>query len=373
MVGCVEPTATGKEYGNHDACYFSQTKIFELTINNGFAIDEDKSGTPTGIDTGNLADFKSFDELMNAYLTQQAYWVHKCVTFLNMGDLVHHRLKPLPWVSVIIDGCIDSGRDVTDGGAKYNFLGPNLVGPATVTDSLCAVKQLVFDEKVVTGAEMMEALKNDWKGYESLYKLINSDKVHHFGNDDPYADDIANIVVNSVVHEFEKYNDGTNTRNSEIIVGCLCGGGNIGVGLDTAATPDGRRAYEPVSNSINPCYNIGGSHDYNGPTAVLKSVGSLDSPRLGNGTLLNIKFNPKFVAGEAGRDNLIRYMESLVKLRVHHVQFNLQDKETLLAAQEHPEEYNSLLVRVAAYSAYFTRLSHRLQDEVIRRHEFDEL
>lgn len=367
VVGCVEPTATGKEYGNHDACYWSQGKVLELALNDGYTFDAKEGDERIGIPTGSLADFKSFDEVVDAYMKQQAYWINKAMTFLNICDIVHNRLKPLPWVSAIIDGCVESGKDVTEGGAVYNFLGPNMVGPATVTDSLCTIKQLIFEEKRITGAELLDALKKDWEGYESLYELINSDKVHHFGNDDPYADEIAHYVVNSFAEEFGKY---TNARGGAVVAGCLCGGGNLGVGEDLAATPDGRKAYEPVSNSINPCYNIGGCHDYNGPTAVLKSVGSLDSPRLGNGTLLNMKFNPDVVAGDMGRDNLIRYMETLIKLRVHHVQFNLQDKETLIDAKEHPEEYNSLLVRVAAYSAYFTRLSSRLQDEVIRRHEF---
>lgn len=376
IVGCVEPSIAGKEYGEHDACYFSVGKVFELSINDGRCVDCGPAcprwdncggiGERLGVRTGSLADFKSYQEVVEAYQAQLAYWVNKAVTFLNAEDIVHNRMKPLPYVSAIIDGCIDKGLDVSAGGAIYNFLCPQIVGPATVADGLCAIKQLVFDEKQITGAELLKALHNNWEGYEALYELINSDKVRHYGNDDDYADEIAHFVVNSFIDEFGKYE---NARGGKILAGCLCGGGNLGLGSCLAATPDGRKAYEPVSNSINPVYGNAGCHDFNGPTAVLKSVGKLDSPRMGNGTLLNLKFAPSVVAGEVGRDNLIRFLETLVKLRVQHVQLTLQDRETLLDAKAHPENYKGLLVRVAAYSAYFTRLSPLLQEEVINRHE----
>ncbi len=379
IVGCVEPSIAGREYGEHDACYFSVGKVFELSINDGRCIDCGPGcprweicggiGERLGIRTGSLTDFKSYEEVVEAYSAQLAYWVNKAVTFLNAEDIVHNRLKPLPYVSAIIDGCIDKGIDVSAGGAIYNFLGPQIVGPATVADGLCAIKQLIFDEKQITGAELLKALHSNWEGYDALYELINSDKVHHYGNDDDYADEIAYFVINSFIDEFGKYQ---NARGGKILAGCLCGGGNLGLGSVLAATPDGRRAYEPVSNSINPIYNSAGSHDFNGPTSVIKSVGKLDSARMGNGTLLNLKFSPEVVGGESGRDNLIRFLEALVKNRVMHVQLTLQDKQTLLDAKADPESYKGLLVRVAAYSAYFTRLSPLLQDEVIRRHEHDD-
>jgi len=376
IVGCVEPSIAGKEYGEHDACYFSVGKVFELSINDGRCIDCGSEcprweicgsiGERLGIRTGSLADFKSFEEVVEAYKKQLEYWVDKAVTFLNAADIVHNRLKPLPYVSAIIDGCIDKGIDVSEGGAIYNLLCPQIVGPATVADGLCAIKQLIFEEKKITGAELLNALHNNWEGSEELYQLINSEKVHHYGNDDDYADEIAYFVVNSFIDEFLKYK---NARGGKILAGCLCGGGNLGLGSVLAATPDGRKAYEPVSNSINPVYGSAGCHDYKGPTAVLKSVGKLDAARMGNGTLLNMKFSPNILTGEVGRDNLIRFLETLIKLRVHHIQLTLQDKQTLLDAKAHPEKYKGLLVRVAAYSAYFTRLSPMLQDEVIRRHE----
>lgn len=378
IVGCVEPSIAGKEYGEHDACYFSVGKVFELSLNDGRCIDCGSAcprwnicggiGERLGIRTGSLADFKSYEEAAAAYRKQLAYWVNKAVTFMNAEDIVHNRLKPLPYISAIIDGCIDQGIDASAGGAIYNFLCPQIVGPATVADGLCTIKQLVFEEKKTTGAELLQALHNNWEGFEALYELVNSEKVHHYGNDDEYADEIAHFVVNSFIDEFGKYK---NARGGKILAGCLCGGGNLGLGSCLAATPDGRKAYEPVSNSINPVYGSKCCHDFNGPTAVLKSVGKLDSPRMGNGTLLNMKFSPNVVSGEVGRDNLIRFLETLVKLRVQHVQLTLQDKQTLIDAKAHPENYSSLLVRVAAYSAYFTRLSPLLQDEVINRHEHD--
>jgi len=380
IVGCVEPSIAGREYGEHDACYFSIGKVFELSINDGRCIDCGPNcprwskcgaiGERLGIRTGSLADFKTYQEAQDAYSKQLEYWVKLAVTFLNAEDVVHSRLKPLPYVSAIIDGCIDKGIDVSAGGAVYNFLCPQIVGPATVADGLTVLKQLMFEEKKITGEELLKALRNDWAGYETLYELINSDKVHHYGNDDDYADDIAHFVVNSFIDEFGKYK---NARGGKILAGCLCGGGNLGLGSVLAATPDGRKAYEPVSNSINPIYNASGCHDFNGPTAVLKSVSKLDSMRMGNGTLLNMKLSPSVVAGETGRNNLIRFLETLVKLRVEHIQLTLQDRETLMAARENPEAYKGLLVRVAAYSAYFTRLSPKLQEEVINRHEHDSI
>lgn len=376
IVGCVEPSSAGKEYGEHDACYFSVGKVFELSLNDGRCIDCGPAcprwercgaiGERLGIRTGILSEFKTYEEVEDSYKKQLEYWINKAATFMIAEDVVHSRLKPLPYVSMLIQGCIDKGIDVSAGGAIYNFMGPQIVGPATVTDGLAAIKQLVFDEKTITGTELLKALHDDWAGKEDLLALINSDKVHHFGNDDDYADEIGHFVVNSFIDEFDKYK---NARGGKILSGCLCGGGNIGLGSILAATPDGRRAYEPVSNSINPVYNIGGCHDFNGPTAVLKSVAKMDSERMGNGTLLNMKVSPNILEGDIGRDNLIRFLETLVKLRVYHIQMTTQDTKTLIDAKANPEKYKHLLVRVAAYSAYFTRLSPKLQDEVINRHE----
>lgn len=379
IIGCVEPSSgNGNEYGEHDTLNLNVGKVLELAINDGRCIDcSDKcprwekcggAGKRLGIRSGSLADFTSFEDVQAAWMAQMTHWVRNCVTFALAEDIVHERFKPLPYVSAIIGGCIDHGVECTAGGAVYNFNGCQQVGPATVGDSLTAIKQVVFDEKRVTGAELLDALQKNWEGYEELYQYINSDKVHHYGNDDDYADDICHWSVNSVIDAFNQY---TTKRGGQFVTGCLCGGGNVGMGLNTAATPDGRKAYEPISNSINPAYNIGGMHDWNGPTAMLKSVGKLDALRMNNGTLLNMKFNPGIVAGESGRDNFIHLLETMIKLRVFHVQITLQDKETLLAAQANPEAYKSLLVRVAAYSAYFTRLSPSLQNEVINRHQYD--
>lgn len=187
VVGCVEPDATGKEYGWHDAAYFNMNRVLELAINNGYTND----GIKAGIDTGSLADFTSFDQVLEAYDKQMEYFCNLMVSYLNKLDLVHQEMKPLPYLTNMIEGCVATGKDVTAGGAIYNYSGPQGVGVGSVGDGLATIKQLVFDEKKVTGRELLDAVRDNWVGHEKLYALVNSDYVHHYGNDDDYADQLA--------------------------------------------------------------------------------------------------------------------------------------------------------------------------------------
>lgn len=363
VVGCVEIDAAGKEYGWHDSCYMNIARLLELAINDGKWLENDQQ---VGPQTGYLKDFKSFDEVLEAYDKQMKYWVDLMVSATEKMDIAHQKTKPLPYLSMLIDGCIDKGLDITAGGAIYNFTGPQAVGIGTVADGLSTIKQLVFDEKKVSAEELIKALKNDWVGSEPLYHLVNSDKVHHYGNDDDYADELAQFAFNCYCNHVEGR---PNSRGGHYVPGVYSVSANVPHGQLQWASPDGRKANEPVSDCIGPVHTYLGSHDISGPTAIAKSVGKLDHVRAGNGTLLNWKFTPACVSGETGRDNLIALVDEIISQKILHSQFNIISKETLIDAQKNPQKYKHLLVRVAGYSAYFVDLSPALQADLIARTE----
>lgn len=377
VCGCVEIDATGREYGWHDASYFSCAQVFELAINNGRCFGCGSRcprwsvcgslGKRVGIETGSLSTFKSFDEVLDAYDKQMKYWVERMIAGVNAMDISHQRLKPLPILSLFVDDCINRGIDVTAGGAIYNFSGPQGCGLGTVADGMAVIKQLVFDEKKVAGDELRKAVEANWEGYEPLYALVNSNKVHHYGNDDDYADELAIFAAETYCKYVEK---GVNARGGKFIPGVYSVSANVGFGLNQWASPDGRKAFEPISDCIGAVHNAAGSHDVTGPTAMAKSAGKIDHVRCGNGTLLNWKFTPTALAGEAGRDNLINLIDTYFSYKGLHSQFAVVSKETLLAAQANPEQYKGLLVRVAGYSAYFVELSKELQGDIIGRTEY---
>jgi formate C-acetyltransferase len=256
--------------------------------------------------------------------------------------------------------------DVSRGGAIYNHSGPLAVGPATAADSLTAIRFLVFDEKRVTGEEYLKALRANWEGYEGLKALVNSDKVPHYGNDDDYADEMFKLVVET----YCKYVEHRPTpHGGDYMPGVYSVSNNVLHGAFTAATPDGREAYEPVSDCLGPVHTRAGAHDKNGPTAIANSVTKYDHSRIANGVILNWKFSPGAVSGMTGRDNLISFMDAYFERKGMQSQFNIIGKEILQEAQANPAEYKDLLVRVAGYSAYFTELNKELQNDLIARTE----
>lgn len=362
-VGCVEPSIPGKTYGWHDSGSVNLTKIMQLAINGGKAIGSDEQ---LGPDTGSLATFKSFDEVLESFDAQMKYWCNILVTLINKNDLVHQRLKPLPYLSLLIDGCIEKGVDVSAGGAVYNASGPQGVGLGTASDSLAVIKKVVFDDKTVTGAELIKALEANWEGYEPLYALVNSDRMHHYGNDDDYADDIAKFVMGTYCKYIEHR---PTAHGGEFMPGVFSVTNNVMHGSVVTATPDGRKAYEPVSDCIGPAHTQCGSHDRRGPTAVAKSVAKLDHARIGNGIILNWKFAPTAVSGDSGRESLIALMDTYFEDNGMQSQFSIVGRETMLAAQKTPDQYKDLVVRIAGYSAYFVELSTELQNDLIGRTE----
>lgn len=379
VVGCVEIDSGGLEYGEHDAAYFNMGKVLELTLNNGRCIDccpscprygkcGPNSGRSLGPDTGSLATYKSFDEVKEAFTVQMEYWVKQMCSSIIVMDIAHARNKPIPYASLLIENCIEKGKDLTEGGAKYNFSGPQGIGVGTVADGLAAIRQLIFEEGKTTGAELLDALKKNWEGHEPLYALVNSEHVHHFGNDDDYADELARFSADTYCNAVDRYK---NYRGGIFHPGMYSVSANVGIGMTQAASPDGRKNYEALSNCMGPVQTAAGCHDFRGPTAMARSAAKVDHIRAGNGTLLNVRFTPACVSGDTGRDNFINYIDEYFSRKGLHVQFNIVNTETLLDAQAHPEKYPNLLVRVAGYSAYFTKLSKELQDDLIGRNSYD--
>lgn len=376
VVGCVEIDAGGKEYGWHDAAYFSIAKVFELAINNGRCIGCGSHcvrwdrcggmGKRLGPETGSLADFTSFDQVQESYDTQMKYWVDRMIEGVEIMDRVHQEMKPLPYLSTLIDDCIERGLDVSAGGAVYNFTGPQAVGVGTVADGMATIKQLVFEEKKVSGSDILDACEKNWVGYEPLYALVNSDKIHHYGNDDDYADDLARFATDTYCKHVENR---PNARGGKYLPGVYSVSANVAIGLVQWASPEGRKALEPVSDCLGAVHTQVSSHDICGPTAMVKSVAKLDHIRAGNGTLLNMKFSPSAVSGEIGRDNFISLVDSYFDQKGMHCQFNIISRETLEDALEHPENYRDLVVRVAGYSALFVELSKPLQYDIMGRTE----
>ena len=375
-VGCVEPCIPGKTYGWHDSGSLNLAKILQLAINAGRCIDCGAqcprhavcagAGGGLSIDTGSLLTFRSYEEVRESFDKQMKYWCDLMVSCIHKIDLTHQRLKPLPYLSLLIDDCIDRGVDVTAGGARYNHSGPQGVGVGTAADGLSVIKQLIFDEKRVTGEELLAALRANWEGYEPLYALVNSDKMHHYGNDDDYADDEARFVISSYCEHVEHR---PTAHGGEFMPGIYSVTNNVMHGTLVSATPDGRKAYEPVSDCIGPVHTECCSHDRRGPTAVANSVAKLEHSRIGNGIILNWKFAPSAVSGETGRESLIGLMDTYFENQGMQSQFSIIGKETMLAAQKEPAKYKDLVVRIAGYSAYFVELSGELQNDLIGRTE----
>ena len=374
VVGCVEPDVSGKSYGWKDCGHMNIARVLELAVNDGYCYHCTEecprwkrcagAGKRLGAPTGSLADMTSFDQVLEAYDRQMAYWCDRQVALLNAVDMAHQAVRPLPFLSILMDRCIENGRDVTMGGTKYNFTGPQGVGIGTAGDGLSTIKQLVFDEKRVTGQELLDAVKANWEGYEALYAYVNSDRVHHYGNDDDYADSLAKFAMDTWCKHIEHRE---NAHGGFFQPGAYSVTVNVAHGQNQWASVDGRKAYEPVSDCMGAVHTKCCSHDVCGPSAICKSVTKLDHARATNGTLLNWKFSPNTLVGEAGRDNFIALMDEYIRRKGMHSQFTVANQETLLAAQKEPENYRDLLVRVAGYSAYFVELNRALQDDIIGR------
>ncbi len=353
--GCVTVSAFGKESCTLTG-YMNWPKIVELTLNGG---RDPASGRQVGPDTRDPAEFADFGAFLGAFRRQLEYFVDLKIEGNGVIERLYAREMPAPFMSVVMDDCIEKARDYHDGGARYNPTYIQGVGLGTTADALTAVKFHVFDRKTLGMTELREALRRDFEGFENL-RLVLANRTPFYGNDDDYADSVA-------AEAFEAYFgvlDGKpNTKGGRYRVNLLPTTVHTFFGSRTGALPNGRRASAPVSEGISPSQGA----DLKGPTAVFKSAARIDHARTG-GTLLNMKFHPEVLEG-AGIRALASLVRGYFRLGGHHVQFNVVSRDTLLAARADPESYRNLIVRVAGYSDYFVDVGRELQDEIISRTE----
>ena len=404
IIGCVEPQKAGKTEGWHDAAFFNMCRPMELVFTQG----KDK-GVQVGVATKPIEGMKEFEEFYDAYKEQMNYMIKLLVNADNAIDVAHAERCPLPFLSCMVDDCMERGLSVQEGGAVYNFTGPQGFGVANMADALYAIKTLVFDEHKATLKEFKEAMATNYgKGLtkemigdmtaqiaaglkaagkeigekeitaimktvietsempavkengERLLKLI--DKVPKFGNDIPEVDAFARDVAYTYTRPLQEYK---NPRGGIYQAGLYPVSANVPLGAQTGATPDGRLAGTPVADGVSPS----AGKDINGPTAAANSVARLDHYIASNGTLFNQKFHPSALSGREGLEKFVALIRAYFDQKGSHMQFNVVSRETLLDAQKNPEKYKHLVVRVAGYSALFTTLSRSLQDDIINRTE----
>ncbi len=402
IIGCVEPQKSGKTDGWHDAAFFNMCRPLELVFTNGY-----ENGELVTIETGDISTMKTFEDFLKAYKKQMKYCIALMVNADNAVDRAHMERAPLPFLSSMIEDCIGRGKSVQEGGAIYNFTGPQGFGIANVADSLYTIKKLVFEQGKFTLSELKAALDANFgkttltnkgatditvgivkalkeKGADvteeqiaEIYKTVNGstsqsvsptyqrildeiNKLDKFGNDLDEVDLIAREAAYSYTRPVEKYK---NPRGGIYQAGLYPVSANVPLGAQTGATPDGRFAFTPVADGVSPS----AGKDVSGPTASANSVSKLDHGIASNGTLFNMKFHPSALEGDSGIESFVALIRGFFDRKGSHVQFNVVSRETLIDAQKHPENYQGLVVRVAGYSAMFTTLSKSLQDDIINR------
>ena len=404
IIGCVEPQKGGRTDGWHDAAFFNMCRPLELVFSNG--VDK---GVQVGLKTGELSEFDTFDKFFDAYKKQMDYTIKLMVNADNAVDSAHMERCPLPFLSSMIDDCIGKGKSAQEGGAVYNFTGPQGFGIANVGDALYAINELVYKTKVITLEEYADALTNNFgmpysadyaknltvdvvkeinaqgygvteaqieeifvrimennidadkkNKYQELYNKIK--ELPKFGNDIDEVDMVGREVAYAYTKPVEKY---TNPRGGIYHAGLYPVSANVPLGLQTGATPDARLAGAPIADGVSPA----AGSDVKGPTASANSVAKLDHGIASNGTLFNMKFHPTALKGASGIEGFISLIRAFFDQKGMHMQFNVVSRETLRDAQLHPENYKNLVVRVAGYSALFTTLSKSLQDDIINRTE----
>jgi formate C-acetyltransferase len=357
--GCIEVGAFGKEAFLLTG-YLNVPKILEVTLNNGV---DPLTGKKAGIKTGNSSDFKSFEELYQAFLKQLHFVVEQKIRVSNYIDRMFAKYAPAPFLSVVIDDCISKGKDYYNGGPRYNTSYIQCTGLGTVTDSLAVLKKHVFEEHNFELSALLTALNKNFEGDERLRQFILN-RTPFFGNDDEYADEIAVRVYNDLLAAI----DGKpNIKGETYHVNMLSTTCHVYFGKVLGASTNGRLAGKPISDGTSPSHGA----DTHGPTAVVRSLAKLDQTKSG-GTLLNLRFVPSLLKREKDVEKLGHLIRSYFSLGGHHVQFNIVDTATLRAAQQNPEEYRDLMVRMAGYSDYFNHMNEDLQEEIIARTENEE-
>ena len=354
--GCVESYVTGKTDGRPVVGYINTVKLVEFVLNDGL---DPITGRQIGLKTGKLSEIINIEDFMNAYRRQMEYFTKMMCESYNIVGACQANMVPALFSSAIVDDCIEVGKSLQEGGAKYNFSGSFITALANTADSIAAISKLVFDEKKISLEELVAALKNNFEEQEDLRQMLVN-KAPKFGNDDDYVDEIARQIVECAVDEVEKYPD---SRNGKYVLSVLSQSFNVMQGKSVGATPDGRFAFEALANNASPAVG----RDTNGPTAAVNSVAKIDQFRPLIGTLLNMKFDPVIVKGDKGLNILGSVVKAYFDEYGEHIQINVIDEKTLRDAQKHPEKYPNLMVRVAGYSAYFIELDQEVQEDVIRR------
>ncbi|MHA1246394.1 MAG: glycyl radical protein [Candidatus Thorarchaeota archaeon] len=359
ILGCVEPIIEGKTDARPNIGYVNIPKILEITLNNG---RDPRTGEQVGLQTGDPREFKSFDELWNAFERQMEHAIQLLTDADRVAAQIHVERKPTPFISALLDGCIESGKTMQEGGAVYNSGGIMGVGIGIVTDSLEMIRKHVFEQKTITMGTLLDALAKNFEGYEELRAMLDSDP-SKYGNDIERVDLLARDVGRLFCQTIQKQQT---TRNGPYHGALFSVSMYIPQGEVLGATPDGRYAGYMLSDGVSPTQN----RDVHGPTAAMKSVSTLDHGLCYEGTLYNMKFTPDIFATRAKREKFIGLIDGYFQLGGLHVQFNVVSREILEDAKIHPEKHRDLIVRVAGYSAYFIELDPFVQDEIIARTEF---
>ena len=363
IVGCVELTTHGNNLGWSDAAMFNLNKALELTMNHGKCL---LTNEPIGLDLGSIETYESFEDLENAFQKQIDYFIEKMMKAEIVVEKAHQDCLPTAFLSTVIDSCLEKGVDVTRGGAKYNLSGIQMIQIANLADSLAAIKVLVYDEKMITRHELLEALQADFKGYEIIQTMLLN-KVPKYGNDVKWVDELG---AKWAGYFRERMKDYTNYRGGLYHTGMYTVSAHVPMGENVGASPDGRNALTPLADGgMSPVYG----RDMAGPTAVLKSVSRMKDSYTTNGGLLNMKFLPEFFKAETGMMKFENFLRAFVDLKIPHIQFNVVRREDLLDAKLHPEQHRSLTIRVAGYTAYFVELAGKLQDEIIERTAYEDI
>ncbi|MGE5421421.1 MAG: glycyl radical protein [Chloroflexota bacterium] len=357
LVGCVEISPQGNYLGWSDAAMFNIVKVLELTLNEGRCLI---TGEQIGLKTEGLSSFENFDDLEIAMLDQMDHFVTRMIKACEIVEKCHQEHLPSPFLSSVVHDCLDKGKDVTAGGALYNDSGIQAIQVANVADCLAAVKKLVFEDKICTGKELLNALRSNFEDNEVLrQRCING--VPKYGNDVEWVDELGAKWVRIFADSLAEHE---NYRGGMYKTGLYTVSAHVPMGQNVGATPDGRLSCTPLADGgLSPMYG----RDKAGPTAVLNSVARIPSLLAPNGTLLNMKFLPSMFSEEKERKKFSSFLKGFIRFPIHHIQFNVVTADELLRAKNDPQNYRGLTIRVAGYTAYFTELAPDLQDEIIKR------
>lgn len=356
-IGCVEAQLAGRHYQWSSAGHYNLGSAVEFTLTNGVHL---KSGKRLGPETGDAAEFKTYEEFRSALHAQLRHLLRRFSISQNVLEELHYQYLPNPVASMFTLGCLESGRDLTHGGAEFNT-GPGMNGNGVgdFVDSVAAVKKIVFEEQRFGMAELVAAVKADFRGYEGIRRILEED-APKWGNNDDEADAVMIELCGVIINEIDSYRGKLGNHKLPALYPVSS---NVPQGMAVAALPSGRRAWRPLADGCSPSQG----QDRLGPTAILQSLGKMPHESIDGGTLLNIKLTPQVLAGPEGRKRLSAFLKTFLDLDIFHVQFNVVSHEVLRCAQARPEDYKSLLVRVAGYSAYFVELSREIQEDILSR------